>query len=210
MHCIGLVFLAVWGLCLSSEWSSSCNNNLRTVCVGVSDPVFVPCPSLDSEDLRFKLFKNQEMMSLSICNQSDPCQQRSPVPFVSWTNQSTQLGFTLTVQNQSSHGLYRCEGKSMFPPPVQTKSGPEQVLVLVQGDQCKFSVSDPGSSSDPNPVWIIALVFSCIYSLFVSVIAVVLWMKRRSAEYQNDYVNTRPPRNQRHRRAKAIHSFTRV
>ncbi|XP_072304828.1 uncharacterized protein [Eucyclogobius newberryi] len=211
--------ILVFGVFFLGSKSSSicdCNYRLRSVCVGPSDSVFVPCPALVSEDWTLQLLQDQTVISSfcfpnpSSCNPAPApsrTNQTTPNPDhnVSLTNRRSQRGFNLTVRGQSSHGLYVCEGKSMFPPPVRKEAGPEQVLVLVQGHQCDLKVDprpDPVQGAGPVLVWIIAVACLSSYSLLISIVCARLWVKSRSSECERDYVNTKPPSTHRHQRKK--------
>ncbi|KAJ0062571.1 hypothetical protein NL108_017104 [Boleophthalmus pectinirostris] len=205
--------------CFGSKSSRFCENNmrLRWVCAGVLDRVFVPCPLLlNSEDFSLQLLQNRTVV-WTFCSPPRPnCgpaptsptaanQSADLAPAVILTNQSSrQQGFSVPVLDERDEGVYSCHGRSKYPPPVRTETGPEQVLVLIQGFHCGLRLNKLDSGPDQvqtlDQVWIIAVATLSIYSLFTTVSCAALWVRCRGAEEESDYVNTKPPPHWKNRR----------
>ncbi|TDG96228.1 hypothetical protein EPR50_G00237660 [Perca flavescens] len=96
----------------------------------------------------------------------------------------------LTGVNANSYGFYRCELIITYLPPLRTKQSTSRILVLVEGHQCQ------SPSGDQNNgflwIWILVLVLFGIYSLIVTIIASIIWVKWRRSDSQSDYMNTKP------------------
>ncbi|XP_062236501.1 T-cell-specific surface glycoprotein CD28 [Platichthys flesus] len=204
---IGWTFLLLLGCRLScathvSPSTCPCDVQLKTVCAPGREDVFVPCPNVTADEIRFKLFKEQELISNVTCtreNNTLTCTLLHTTVGVKVENQRQgSVDFVLTGVTESSYGSYRCEGLVMFPPPLKTV--PSAVLKLVKGHACRSKKDTTVVSSDSgdNPsqplfwIWIVLVAFLSIYSGTVTVIAIVIWVRMRKEASQSDYMNTKP------------------
>nr|BCK60956.1 T-cell costimulatory receptor CD28 [Sebastiscus marmoratus] len=174
----------------------------KTVCVPAGNDVFVLCPDLTGQEVTFNLFKDEEVIYNHTCfheKLTANCKPRHTVLGVELRDT-----FMLTGVNASSYGTYRCEVKVMYPPPfLQACSA--CIHVQVEGHQCKLNKDDEKSETDDKKpetagdqkdgflwIWILGLVLLGVYSLTVTIIAVIIWVKLRGADSQSDYMNTKP------------------
>ncbi|XP_076579851.1 T-cell-specific surface glycoprotein CD28 [Chaetodon auriga] len=183
----------------------ACHDHLETICASPGDTVTVPCPKLDANHVIFKLLQDEEM----IYNQSYVREKKalSHKPThngvgveLRENKDNSSVSFRLTGVNNSSHGIYRCEGTVIYPPPLKTVSSNWRVLVLLEGHQCCRNAKSPGPNCGFHWIWILILV--SIYSIIATIIAVVIWVKLRRTDSQSDYMNTKPkaPRERRKKR----------
>ncbi|XP_044043977.1 T-cell-specific surface glycoprotein CD28 isoform X2 [Siniperca chuatsi] len=74
-----------------------------------------------------------------------------------------------------------------------------------KGHQCKHN-KDCSDSRDQNSVfpwiWILVVLLIIIYSIIVTIIAFINWVKLRRTDSQSDYMNTKPraPRDRKKKR----------
>ncbi|XP_030007793.1 T-cell-specific surface glycoprotein CD28 [Sphaeramia orbicularis] len=188
----------------------NCNDHLITVCAAPRETVHVPCPYLGDKDLMFNLIKNEDVISncvFSSTNKTLNCDHKLSSDIIVSENQT---GFNLTVTNASSHGIYKCDSQSTFPPPVEKATGPSKILVLVQGHQCLRKTEEVHKSHkmDLSLVWITVTAFLCTYSLIVSIIAVVNWVKLKRSDSYSDYMNTKPRPSKERKKRRGIQTPT--
>ncbi|XP_070786799.1 T-cell-specific surface glycoprotein CD28 [Enoplosus armatus] len=184
-----------------SQSSCTCNDQLETVCIPAGHNVTVPCPKLIGEDVTFNLLKDQEV----IYNYTSGDEKNSPNYKPAYTRVGMELhenkenntvSFMLTGVNVSRHGIYRCEGIVMFPPPFIKVQSASRILVLVEGHQCKDNKNcvNPKTDENQNSIfrWIGMLVVLSIYCIIVTIFALVNWVNQRKTDSQSDYMNTKP------------------
>ncbi|CAB1452832.1 unnamed protein product [Pleuronectes platessa] len=139
---VGWTFLLLLGCRLScathvSPSTCPCDVQLNTVCVPGREDVFVPCPNVTADEIRFKLFKEQELISNATCTRENKTLKCTSLQTrVGVKVEQGSVDFVLTGVTESSYGSYRCEGLVMFPPPLKTV--PSAVLKLVKGHPCRF------------------------------------------------------------------------
>ncbi|XP_068575593.1 T-cell-specific surface glycoprotein CD28 [Cebidichthys violaceus] len=175
-----------------------CKDHIKIVCVPAGD-VSVPCPKLTGRDVTFDLYKDNKMIYNHTRNpekqppNSTPRHSRADVELRENTDNKS-FSFTLTGVNASSYGIYGCEGTAKYPPPFIRST--LWTLVLVEGHQCKNDYRTPEKSGEKKDgflwIWIVGLVLLCIYSLIITIIACIIWVKWRSSDSQSDYMNTKP------------------
>lgn len=196
--------------CQASQNICNFNDQLETICAAPRDTVHIPCPDLHNTDLVVDLIKNEKGISRCIFNSTTKtlnCVHELSSDIIVPENQT---GFNLTVTNASSHGLYRCDSRTIFPPPISKNTGPSKILVLVQGHQCLSSMAEVHIRTymDLGPVWIGVLVFLCAYSLIVSIITVVNWVKLKRMDSYSDYMNTKPRPSKDRKKRRGIQTPT--
>ncbi|XP_070813974.1 T-cell-specific surface glycoprotein CD28 homolog [Chaetodon trifascialis] len=181
-----------------------CHDQLKTFCVPPGDNVTVSCPKLDANHVIFKLLQDEEMIfNHSYIRDKKALNYKPPhsrvVVELHEDKENISASFRLTGLNASSHGIYRCEGTVIFPPPLRTVSSDWRILVLLEGHQCRIHAKPPENCGF-HWIWIIALV--SIYSIIATIIAIVIWVKLRRTDSQSDYMNTKPqaPRERRKKR----------
>uniref|UniRef100_A0A3P8VPD4 CD28 molecule n=2 Tax=Cynoglossus semilaevis TaxID=244447 RepID=A0A3P8VPD4_CYNSE len=203
--------------CSWSEASKSlgkdCGNvQLRSFCSICNTPVLVPCPNITAAEMVFKLFKDQEYLSNISCihsNSTLTCElsKTSADIQVQKHQQEKSVSFLLTGVTDSSQGIYGCEGTKKFPPPMITVQSDVRIQVL-QGHICKCKENSRPSGEDPqfrlDLLLIILVVLLSIYSIIFTIIAVVQWVKQRSTDSHNDYINTKPRAPQDRKRNKGV------
>nr|XP_040035615.1 uncharacterized protein LOC120821291 [Gasterosteus aculeatus aculeatus] len=159
-----------------------CKGSVKAECVPVGGEVSVPCPNVTGEDVIIHLYKDHTRICNHQCTEAGMKLRHD--------NQS----YTLTVVNSSSNGIYGCQSIAMFPPPL-TKTT-LCILVLVDGHQCTGPEQPCRTSGDQCDgflwIWILGLVLLCSYSVIITIIASIIWVKWRSLNCQNDYMNTKP------------------
>ncbi|KAM8904111.1 T-cell-specific surface glycoprotein CD28 isoform 2-T2 [Spinachia spinachia] len=167
-------------------------DQIKTVCVPVGVEVSVPCPNSTGQEVIFNLYKDDEEICEHVCNKAGMKQGKD------------DKSFTLTVVNASSNGMYGCQRTVTYPPPL-TKST-LWIIVHVEGHQC--NVQEGPSTAEARDrflwIWILGLVLLCSYSLIITIIASIVWVKWRSLNCQNDYMNTKPKANKDRRKKMGV------
>ncbi|KAL6115445.1 uncharacterized protein ACO6RY_00288 [Pungitius sinensis] len=177
---------------IKSQDVCPCKDQIKTVCMPAGGEVSVPCPNSTGQEVIYYLYKDGE----EIC--TDPC-----------TTAGVRLrednkSFMLTVVNASSYGAYGCQSIGTYPPPL-TKST-LWIIVHVEGHQCNVR-EDPSRTDQTDGflwIWILVLVLLCTYSLIITIIASITWVKWRSSNCQNDYMNTKPKANKDRRKKRGV------
>ncbi|XP_034720662.1 uncharacterized protein si:dkey-1h24.6 [Etheostoma cragini] len=181
----------------------NCEDQLNIVCVPANDNVPVPCPDLEGEDVTYELFKEDKMIYNHTYKTEKNNVSHSKPPYtrvgveLHQNKKNKPDSFILTGVNASSYGIYRCEYIVKYPPPLKTVPSTVRILLLVEGHHCKFNktYSKPITGDQKNGflwIWILALVLFGIYSLIVTIIASIIWVKWRGLDSQSDYMNTKP------------------
>ncbi|XP_019963517.2 T-cell-specific surface glycoprotein CD28 isoform X1 [Paralichthys olivaceus] len=192
-----------------SQSTCPCNVQLKTVCVANREDVHVPCPIKTEDEMTFNLFKGQELISNVSCtgeNHTLNCTVlNARVGVEVERKQQKSVDFVLTGVNESSHGTYRCEGIITFPPPFKGVPSVVMIQVLVEGHLCKCNKESSNHGDNSSQIykwiWILMVVLLSIYSITVTIIAIVNWVRMRNIDSQSDYMNTKP-RGQRDGRKK--------
>lgn len=99
----------------------------------------VPCPWSRAEQLKFNLlqdgriiYKHHTCSNGGNAPDCEPNNTRMGVE-VQENTENKSVSFLLTGVNASSHGIYRCEGIVMFPPPLVSVPSDLGILVLIRG-----------------------------------------------------------------------------
>nr|XP_046238200.1 uncharacterized protein si:dkey-1h24.6 [Scatophagus argus] len=213
-------FMILLGCRLShaAQSQSTCifNYQLKTVCVPARGNASVPCPELSTGEAKFNLFHDEQIIYNLTCESKGDTPQCKPPhrtvgvePHVNSENNS--VSFVLTGVNASHHGVYRCERTSLFPPPLITASSQVWIVVLVEGHQCRKMCTNESENNDGKNegqtcgfhwLWIVVVV--SVYSIIVTVVAVVIWVKLRKVDTDNDYMNTKPRAHRERRKKKGL------
>lgn len=111
---------------------------LKTVCVPAGDNVLVPCPDSTREDMKYDVYRNNEIIFTYNYNRGSNGSMSGPlfvrVGMKPYQNaKDTLVGFMLTRVNISSRGIYRCEGTVTYPPPLLPLPSQQWILVLIEG-----------------------------------------------------------------------------
>ncbi|XP_061548181.1 T-cell-specific surface glycoprotein CD28 [Phycodurus eques] len=181
-----------------------CQYELHAVCAHDPATVSVPCPKMAGEDLTFALLKDEQVIYNQKCNYTNnalDCESNTSADLV-LREANTSVSFVLTGETARKGGLYRCEGMVTFPPPFKTQMSAVRILVHVEGHHCSTGKTKVGNGD--LMIWIPVLGILCIYSIIITIIAVVNWITDRQAEFQNDYVNTKPSVTSQRRREGAF------
>ncbi|XP_029030470.1 uncharacterized protein si:dkey-1h24.6 [Betta splendens] len=190
---MGLCWRFVVLLCCSvseaalSHGTCVCKGTLEAVREAGGE-VHVPCPNVDGEIKAFDLFKDDALMSTTQCNKTsdgtglDCTQSKDNV--IMHETQPLSISFVLTNHSQ---GIYKCKGKVIFPPPY--KKIPSEVQVHVVELQYK---TDQNRKPELPWIWIVAVSVFIIYSVTLTIIALVYWRKLKTLDSQSDYMNTKP------------------
>ncbi|XP_070712058.1 T-cell-specific surface glycoprotein CD28 [Pempheris klunzingeri] len=186
-----------------SPSTGPCNDQVKIVCVGAAENVSVHCPVLTGERVTFSLLINGSAQQT--CEYEKKSLRCSPQHSVAVAElhenaENKSATFMLSGVNASSYSVYRCDGSIIFPPPFTKAPGDLGILVLTGGHHCKNNEAPakPGDQHGACPwVWVLLLV--SIYSVAVTIMACVSWVKLRGTDSQSDYMNTKPraPRKNR-------------
>ncbi|KAF1371764.1 hypothetical protein PFLUV_G00272490 [Perca fluviatilis] len=189
------MFMILLSCSLRTKSQSIRKDQLKIECVPANGNVSVPCPeSAKGTDVTFELIKDDKVISNHRCNpDNNTCQCKPPCTRVGvelHQKKNTSVSFMLTGVNASSHGIYRCEATVTYPPPLRTEHSTLLSLVLVEGHQYQC----PGGDQNNGFLWlwILGLVLCGIYSVIVTIIASIIWVKWRRSDSQSDYMNTKP------------------
>ncbi|XP_074520923.1 T-cell-specific surface glycoprotein CD28 [Halichoeres trimaculatus] len=211
------VFAILTGCWMSSatETGSICTD-YELVCLPDGHSVVVPCPDLTGEEFKFNLFKNDKVICSKTCDYDKgglnctTTLSRAGVKLLNVKAENKSISFKLTEVNDSSHGVYRCEGTVVFPPPQPPSVYGVGKLVLVEGHQCKMKKppKDPQTaaegSRDFSWIWIVLLVSLILYSVIITVCASVCWIKLKKTDSHSDYMNTKPRAPRGHRKNRGV------
>uniref|UniRef100_A0A3Q3W1Z1 Uncharacterized protein n=1 Tax=Mola mola TaxID=94237 RepID=A0A3Q3W1Z1_MOLML len=190
-----MVLLGCRLLHASLSWRScTCNGN-----------VSVPCPWSHAEQLKFNLLQDGRIIYMHrTCRNGgnapdcEPNNTRMGVE-VQENTENKSVSFLLTGVNASSHGIYRCEGIVMFPPPLV--SVPSDLGILGHIYFFLNFRTDGDKNCGFHWIWIIVLLSS--YSIVATSGTVFFWVKLRRTDSQSDYMNT-IPKPTRERRKKRV------
>lgn len=183
-----------------------CDDMPEVQFIPANDGVRVPCPNVTGEELTYELRKGQQAIYNYTCTNKENSQKckslndRQDVePFNNKGNKFA--GFLLTKGTSEITGIYSCIAKKIFLPPV-IKECAQRILVLDGG--CRFQSSQHNCSNvtterqDPREtqgypwIWITVVALLGAYSLTVTILALVNWMKLKKTDSQSDYMNTKP------------------
>ncbi|KAK5847621.1 hypothetical protein PBY51_016734 [Eleginops maclovinus] len=188
---------------------------LNIISVHAGDNVPVPCPKLTEEDTIFSLLKNEEEIvtykSVHGDNSTLPTTTAGVVIHEDRKKQS--FHFTLMGVNASIVGVYKCEAKVIRPPPIMLRPSTVWVLVQVKENQCASKTEHCQGGADGGQTYgfpwilILSLVLISIYSVAITIIAVLFWVRWRGSEPQSDYMNTKPRTARDHRKKKGVLNF---
>lgn len=107
---------------------------VKTVCVPERDNVLVPCPDLTAEDIKYNVYRDNEVVYTYEYNHKNNESTSVRVGMEPYKNaKDIPVGFMLTRVNTSSLGIYRCEGIVKYPPPLLQLQSQQWILVLIAG-----------------------------------------------------------------------------
>ncbi|XP_068429385.1 uncharacterized protein si:dkey-1h24.6 [Clinocottus analis] len=190
--------------------SCVCKDQIKIVCEPAGGNVPVPCPKVTAEHVIVNLFKDDEVIynHMSIRDKQDPNWKaqytRAGVELLENTDNKS-FSFMLTGVNASSYGLYGCEGRKEYPAPMIQST--LWILLLVEGYQCNFHEDDrtPGEQEDGFLwIWILGLALLSTYSLIITIIAGIIWVKWWRSDSQSDYMNTKPKAHKDRKRKRGV------
>ncbi|XP_061660028.1 uncharacterized protein si:dkey-1h24.6 isoform X2 [Syngnathoides biaculeatus] len=178
----------------------ACKYELQPECT--HDPVTVPCPKMAGEEVRFNLLKDEQVIYNQACyykNNLLNCESNTSAD-LGLHEAKASVSFVLTGKAATKGGLYRCEGIVTFPPPLLKQRSDVSILVHVASHHCSTGETKVGHGE--LMIWIPVLGILCIYSIIITVIALVNWATGRKADFQNDYINTKPRVTSQRRRVR--------
>lgn len=218
MGVVRWLFLTLLGWWPSGATRSTypCDVPLKTICVpgsssSVPVPVPVPCPKMTADEMVFNLFKDQQVISNVTCNHEGDALNCTPPPphatvAVEMNRGNMSVWFVLDGVTDDSQATYRCEGNVIYPPPWRKVSSALRVQVLVEGHICKCNKGSGNHGDGPGRrfdwIWMLVVALLSIYSVAVTILAVVNWVRWRNTDSQSDYMNTKPiaPRDRRRKK----------
>ncbi|XP_018516444.1 T-cell-specific surface glycoprotein CD28 isoform X1 [Lates calcarifer] len=159
-----------------------------TICSPSTETVYVPCPNMTADIMTFTLLKDEEIISNQTCNKEQDAQN------------CTLVRFSLNEMTHRSSGIYRCEGRSIFPPPSIKVQSDLRIRIHVGHHKNCTGINHKKCDNPFLWIWILVVVLLSIYSISVTIIAFRFWVKLRKTD-SSDYMNTKP-RAQRDRRKK--------
>uniref|UniRef100_A0A3Q1F5S6 T-cell-specific surface glycoprotein CD28-like n=1 Tax=Acanthochromis polyacanthus TaxID=80966 RepID=A0A3Q1F5S6_9TELE len=202
------MLIILLGCRLSQATPSKCTCDDETVIYFVPENgsihVRVPCPNVTGEELMFFLHKDQEVI-YNHTYREEISHGRLDVK-LDKDGENRTVGFILTQATTESQGSYNCKATKRYPPPYLEKRG-QGILLL--DERFRFQ---PGNTPTEGPaveeiqsfpwIWITAVALLSTYSLVVTVLALVSWMKLKKTDCQSDYMNTKPraPRGNKKKR----------
>ncbi|XP_077407833.1 T-cell-specific surface glycoprotein CD28 homolog [Vanacampus margaritifer] len=187
----------------------ACKYELQAVCWHDPATVSVPCPTMAGEELTFTLLKDEQGIHIQMCNYTNntlDCESSSNADLV-LREANASFRFVLTGEMAKNGGLYTCEGMVRFPPPFKTEMSAVRILVHVEGRKCSSGETKVGNGH----LWICIPVLGilCIYSIIVTIIAVINRANVRQSNSQNEYINTKPRVTSQRRRERAFRNTPR-
>lgn len=111
-------------------------DRLNIVCAPIGGRVIVPCPNSSADQVKFRLYKDGENIHHHMCNREINTSNNYPstnAVGVEYKGAENNFSFTLTEVNASSHGIYRCEAISTFPPPLKELPSTPGIILLIEG-----------------------------------------------------------------------------
>ncbi|XP_026157701.1 uncharacterized protein LOC113127392 isoform X2 [Mastacembelus armatus] len=211
------MFMILLGCRLShateSQNTCPCNVELKTVCIPGSESVHVPCPNVTAGEVRFELFKDDNETSHFVCNFQNNTWNCSGKPNqqgmkLQKNSEHKSFSFILDGLTDSSQGVYTCQGTVTYPPPLKTVPSTLRVRVLKEGNQCKcnnaINKPDDNIKHEFHWAWILVVVLLIVYSLTVTIIAFVTWVKLQRVDSHSDYMNTKPRASRDRRKKKGV------
>lgn len=178
-------------------------------CSEQPNPVSVPCPDKSGyQKLTIKLYKDNEEIFRISCDQGNgthDCpapRSRGALRYVDKDN-----AFIITELTGSAYGIYYCEIIKTFPPPLITVPSTLKIQTL-EGRICKSNQTSTTHSDNPSHgfvwIWTVAVVLLIIYSITVTIIALINWVKLRKTDSHSDYMNTKPRALRERRKKKGV------
>ncbi|XP_051284237.1 T-cell-specific surface glycoprotein CD28 [Dicentrarchus labrax] len=201
--CWMLVILVGCRLLHTTQSQSTCNDQLQTVCEAAGNNVSVPCPNMTGEVFTTTVLKEDKIIFEHTCHKEGyslectPSNTSSNPIMVGMElhkhEDNETVSYILKGVNASSHGIYRCVGKDLFPPPLKEKPSDLKILLLIKGHQCNPGMCDNAHEDQTTVLpWILTFAAVSIYSVTVTIFAIVSWIKLRRTDSQSDYMNTKP------------------
>ncbi|XP_041834236.1 uncharacterized protein si:dkey-1h24.6 [Melanotaenia boesemani] len=214
---MGVCWMLMILLCCVSSHATQCprtnasRGQLKSYCVPEQGhiSVFVPCPNVTSEEKTYKLLKHQTVIHKCMLSNGETktCEaQNGSQVDVQFKNKEKSPGFTANVTGQA---IYTCEAELDYPPPF-IKIPSEQVVIVTEGCCCQCNKTNHNDTRDVKEperrqnqkflwIWITVVVLLSTYGLAVTIVAFIIWFKLKSADSQNDYINTKPAKQRKNK-----------
>ncbi|KAJ3584503.1 hypothetical protein NHX12_014998 [Muraenolepis orangiensis] len=176
---------------------------LETASVAVGGRVFVPCPGPRAEsnmELSVRLYKSDHAIGTCDIYGAQIGLEKLRTGLVKTVTEGVEVHMNTTASHGSTRfaltgvtakdsGLYRCETKVIYPPPVLTHCDAPMVHLLLEGIQCM--TSDPGP---PLWIWITAITVLALYGALITFLASVKIVRITNVpNVPNEYMNTKRP-----------------
>lgn len=106
----------------------------EAVCVPTGGSVLVPCPNLTYDEIKYKLLQGGKVIfNYTFARKTaNPIKVRADLEVLEDTKNHT-FNFRLIRVNSSRHGIYKCEGEIIYPPPKGILHNNQRILLLVEG-----------------------------------------------------------------------------
>ncbi|KAI4877106.1 hypothetical protein NFI96_026458 [Prochilodus magdalenae] len=159
--------------------------------VVVHGNVSVPCPSFNSVEMTFKLYKGNRIME-NCTVQRNTSDLKAPRPtneqishHVNTKDNSTK--FVLSNVTENHTGLYFCEAQNTFPPPVRTYKEKTVIIAVMQEIQQQSTQCNPPENH--LPLWV-GLGVLTIYGLIITYAAFSLRRPQNRTLYYTSFNNS--------------------
>ncbi|XP_047432103.1 uncharacterized protein LOC125000611 isoform X2 [Mugil cephalus] len=194
-----------------------CKEPLNFRSVPANGNLSVPCPNTTTTDFTegtFTLYRGLDV----IYNVQHKCDSGKCVKTHNLSDVTLDInerdeivGFIVSGDKVRNLTSYKCIATKTYPPPLQHLFA-GGIVALKEGRSSACNTDN--STQQPHQrtieraeiflwMWITAVVLLSAYSLIVTILALVIWSKLKSADNQSDYMNTKP-RPSRERRKKGI------
>ncbi|XP_015214827.2 T-cell-specific surface glycoprotein CD28-like [Lepisosteus oculatus] len=190
-----VVFICVLiGLVVSKDRNVSPPRVLRAA---VHGNVTVECKpetgNLTGDEIKFVLFQNgRKERCFGTKKQNDTLHDSSSPEACPVNFGLSQAYFTLSQLQTHDTGIYSCDIEVLYPPPYRKINGSTTVLI-VDENECKEPITPCGSNFPLTLVLMIAGCVILLYSLVITVIMAICYIKQKNKKHnQNDYMNMKP------------------
>uniref|UniRef100_A0A668AH31 Immunoglobulin subtype domain-containing protein n=1 Tax=Myripristis murdjan TaxID=586833 RepID=A0A668AH31_9TELE len=188
-------------------------DNLKLLCLPVNGTVSVPCPNPDGAEVAFSLSLGRDVIASHSCKEHNNASKHSENVVkisagVELHRNVTEGSISFVVAARKS-GNYSCAATRTWPPPILPLHNTSNILVLMEGHDCTCESDHEDQPPPVYPLWIWILGIAAVgaYSLIVTIIAFVNWLKRKDS--QSDYMNTKPRAPKGHRKGGVQHPIPR-
>ncbi|KAK2880333.1 T-cell-specific surface glycoprotein CD28 [Channa argus] len=186
-----------------SHSTNTCDEKREPMCEPGKEEVHVPCPNISALEITLRLYKDHEVLFNLTCNLVDNkwnCPESESMAGVKLHEKLVSfILYGLTGKNQ---GIYKCEGTAIFPPPIITVPSNVSIHVHMEENNCKCCGIVIPENPSSEVMWIVVVALLSTYSLTVTTISLIIWLKMRKTDSQSDYMNTIPraPKGRRRKR----------